>query len=383
MGLGRILPCLLCFLFLTACSVKHPGDTVDSRKPALSPGDFLTCPTDRINSRELLKRLEGSRYLLLGEAHRSPCDHRAHVKVISTLAEAKQKFCIGLEMIDTEKQPVLDRFNSGALNPEELETALEWEQNWGYDYTLYLPVFELARKFSLPVYALNLPKTIVREISRRGLNGLSPKQKEQLPRKLIRAPKEQKKILSGFFSGHSRMLTNSTISQKNFFLAQSVWESKMAETAHYWQKKLEKPMIVIAGSGHVETGWGIGYRLQKLDPRAKTTRILPKRKVDCRETNRSLFFYCPSRPPHPLGMVFEKRDGKIFVKEVIDDSKADDQNIKRGAELLAAGNKKIDQIKDLHFAAMDAKNKNNDLCLDIIQDGQNRTVCFKLGSVRK
>ena len=142
-------------------------------------------------------------------------------------------------------------------------------------------------------------------------------------------------------------------------------------------------MVLIAGSGHVETGWGIGYRLKKLDPQAKTTRILPMRKTECRESDRALFFYCPSRPPYPLGMVFEKRAGKIFVKEVIDDSKADDQNIRKGAELIAAGNRKIDRIKDLHFAAMDARDKNSDLCLDLIQEGQNKTVCFKLGSIHK
>jgi uncharacterized iron-regulated protein len=63
---------------------------------------------------------------------------------------------LGLEMFPRRAQPVLDRWVAGELTEAELLTQTEWSKVWGFDPSLYLPLFEFARMNRVPMVALNV-----------------------------------------------------------------------------------------------------------------------------------------------------------------------------------------------------------------------------------
>lgn len=382
MGLIRII--LVCLLACAGCMPQQAGDTSRTGDKAPPPGSFFTCPGEKqLKPGSLLSELKKNRFILIGEGHRNKCDHEVQAGTVKLLAESGERFSIGLEMVNTEMQPVLDRFNSGKLALTDLKSELNWEENWGYDFGYFSRIFELARGNNLPVYALNLPKDVVRTISRKGLTGLSDEQKSHLPGRIIPAPEEQKKALAPFFSGHSKMLDKQGFSRERFFLSQAVWESKMAWEAACRQEKTRMPMLILAGSGHIETGWGIGYRLTRMCPEAKIIRLLPKRKLSCQDSVQGIRFYCPSQPRSHLGMVLEKTAQGVRVERVVPGSKAAGKGIKKGDLILSAAGEDVSRLMDLHTAAVRARQKGNDLCLEINKNGSKQNMCFSLGGRRK
>lgn len=378
MGLIRII--LVCLLACAGCVPQQAGDATRPGEKTPPRGSFFTCPEEKLLEPEnLLRELKKNRFVLIGEGHRNKCDHDVQAETVRLLAESGERFSIGLEMVNSEMQPVLDRFNSNGIALKNLASELQWEENWGYDFGYYSRIFRLARGYDLPVYALNLPKDVVRTISRKGLTGLSDAQKRHLPGRIIPAPEEQKKALAPFFSGHSKMLDKQGFSRERFFLSQAVWESKMAWEAARRQEETRMPMLILVGSGHIETGWGIGYRLARMCPEAKIIRLLPKRELSGQDSVRGIRFYCPSQQRSHLGMVLEKTAGGIRVEKVVPGSTAAEKGIKKGDLILSAGGEDVSRLMDLHAAAVHAGEKGRELCLEIDRHGAEQKACFKLG----
>ena len=74
------------------------------------------------------------------------------------LGQTGMRFIIGLEMLPVTVQPALDAFNARQTDADELEHKTQWEKHWGHAYSMYRPVLETARRFDLPVAALNIPR---------------------------------------------------------------------------------------------------------------------------------------------------------------------------------------------------------------------------------
>lgn len=85
-----------------------------------------------------------------------------------------------------------------------------------------------------------------------------------------------------------------------FITVQSLWDTVMAENAVRVRKLEGSPVVVLAGSGHVENGWGIALRLQSLDPGAKVLLVMPWRADPADELPPAglgdVFFSCPLPP---------------------------------------------------------------------------------------
>jgi len=220
------------------------------------------------------------------------------VAFIEYMLDSWQKPVLGIEMVSVEKQPVLDSFNAGELAVDALPEALDWKNSVGYDFDLYRPLFELAAARHLPVYALNVPGRVVREARKYGLKGVSAANSRYLPKNLLMPPAEQRDALWNVFMRHASMLPF-TLSEESavatvadlqthgkddpaeferFLLAQSIWDSGMAEQAVAVRKKTGRIVALIVGVGHVEYGWGIASRLRVYDKDAKCVNVMPWRR---------------------------------------------------------------------------------------------------------
>ena len=117
--------------------------------------------------------------MAVGEKHDSLDHHQVQAEMLALLADRVPATAVGLEMVSYEDQPILDAFSSGTMS--ESAFAAWWKKNWGFDYALYRPIFDEARRRRLPLYGLNAPAALVKAVAKNGLAGLSPADRARLP----------------------------------------------------------------------------------------------------------------------------------------------------------------------------------------------------------
>ena len=401
---------LSALLAMIAGCVKPAAVTTPWVSPP--PGSFLAADASPLSDSTVVAMAREADFILMGESHTNPCDHAVQARLIEALARSGLRFSIGLEMLPVTSQPVLDRFNDRRITAADLGEEVGWEKLWGYSYSLYRPIFELAEKFDLPVAGLNIPRQTLVTFRDKGNAGLTQTDRDALPRRIIPASPAQKRALKMQVELHQTMRTagqpqpapkTDTAPEKakapvpgtppsmdamadKFYLVQSLWDSMMAEQALAWQRRLRQPMLILTGGGHVEHGWGIEYRLRTLDPQATCLAVMPVRdkddfKAQTDESQRPLpgkqvFFHCAAQHKSRLGMNILFEDTAMRVDSVDPGSKADDAGLMSGDVLLKAGDRDLREAMDLHFAAMAASRQKKPLELTVLRSG--RTVILTI-----
>lgn len=363
------------------------------------PGAFLSADGQAMSDAHVAALASAVDFILLGESHTNPCDHAVKARLIEALMALGSRFVIGLEMLPVTAQPVLDRFNARAVTAHDLGDEVGWDRLWGYPYALYRPVFELAERFNLPVAALNIPRQTLVAFRDNGEEGLDEAQRQTLPRRIIPASPAQREALAEQVGLHQSMreavrkkdgVTSPPPAgmEEKFFLVQALWDSTMAEQALAWRERTGLPVLVLAGSGHVEHGWGIEYRLRTLDPEVSCLALLPVRDGDgfrrLADTSRrplpgrQVFFHCAAQHKSRLGMNIVFEDAGMRVEDVEPGSKAAQAGLQAGDMLLGAGGKDVREATDLHFAAMAASRQGQPLELTVLRAGQTLTLAIPL-----
>ncbi len=323
-------------------------------------------------------------YILIGEGHSSQCDHRMQARLIERLAVAGELPAVGLEMVSTDKGFVLERFNRGDISVDELPGALNWKETWGYPYDLYKGIFRVAETYKLPVEPLNVPHRVVRAVSRNGTKGLSDELAAYLPPWSVGPPEAQRESLEASFLAHANMtaMDNATLSPsmphpsqdaerlERFIRVQSLWDSKMAHEAVSARKRHDRRVVVLAGGGHVEFGWGIAHRLRIFDPAATILTIMPWRGGPDELESADLLYYCPTSHRSSRGMSLELRDGMVVVTEIVPGSVADKAGLRKGDIVRKALDAPVNVLSDLHKAGMAAFKEKKELVFTVERDGQ-------------
>jgi uncharacterized iron-regulated protein len=375
-----------------------------------SPGSFLAADASLLPDSAVVDMARQAHFILMGESHTNPCDHAVQARLIEALAQSGHRFSIGLEMLPVTSQPVLDRFNERRITAADLGEEVGWEKLWGYSYALYRPIFELAERFDLPVAGLNIPRQTLVAFRDKGNAGLTQADRDALPRRIIPASPAQQKALEMQVELHQTMRAASQSEQadapatkaqampgsppsmasmaEKFYLVQALWDSMMAEQALAWKDKLERPMLILAGSGHVEHGWGIEFRLRTLDPKAVCLGVMPVRGAeDFRDQTdeakfplpgTQVYFHCAAQHKSRLGMNILFEEKSMRVESVEPGSKADLAGLVADDVLLKAGDRPLKEAMDLHFAAMAASRQKKPLELTILRSGQTLTLTIPL-----
>lgn len=395
-----ILPLLLAML--AGCAKPAAVNPLWVSPP---PGSFLASDASPLPDSAVADMARQADFILMGESHTNPCDHAVQARLIEALAESGLRFSIGLEMLPVTSQSALDRFNARDISAAELGDTVGWETIWGYPYALYRPIFELAERYDLPVAGLNIPRQTLVTFRDQGNQGLTQADRDVLPRRIVPASPAQRKALEMQVELHQSMraagdrapkpgaspaepnapampraLSSMNSMAEKFFLVQALWDSMMAEQALAWKAKLSRPMLILAGSGHVEHGWGIEFRLRSLDPEAACLGVMPVRdEEDFRDQadedkrplpGNQVYFHCAAQHKSRLGMNILFETEAMRVESVEPGSKADAAGLRAGDVLLKAGNRDLKEAMDLHFAAMAASRLNKPLALTVLRDGQ-------------
>lgn len=261
----------------------------------LSVGAFLDQDGRPLTDAQLGARLKGAAFVLVGEAHDNLCDHAAEARVARVMG-ANGPFALGLEMVTFDQQPVLDRYDAGDLDLRTLPAALDWKTTWGFDFDAYAPIFQAARTARAPVVGLNAPARWVHEVRDKGLEGLPLAERLSVTPLLLPPPSAQEEMLRTAFDEHLRAGRTSGPPEgawQRFLRVQSFWDSEMAWRAARAAEVLHVPVLVLAGVGHVEHGWGIASRLRVFARGAAVTAITPWRGDRSEGLGDALHYLCP------------------------------------------------------------------------------------------
>jgi len=248
---------------LNACSSNK---VVHASSASKTPSSDATTVIDlkKLSTLDAISaKLAKHRSVFVGEIHTSYADHLNQLAVIKNMHQNwKQNTSIGLEMVQQPYQSYLDDYIAGKINEREMLKGIEWYDRWVYDFRLYRPIFDYARKNKIPMIALNIPKELTRRITKVGIKGLSAKERKQLPAFIDRSNKEYIKRITSVFAQHS---TTKSKGVAKFLDAQLAWDEGMAyAAARYLKKHPKKRMLIIAGGGHVIAGEGIPNRLDRM-----------------------------------------------------------------------------------------------------------------------
>jgi uncharacterized iron-regulated protein len=192
--------------------------------------------------------LASAQLVCAGEEHPNPHHHWAQLAIVSHLVDATGHRAVGLEMIQTPFQGVVDDFVASTIDESTFLTRVGWDDRWGFDWALYQPTIETAKRAGWSVRALNAPSDLVKRVSKVGVAGLDPIELAKLPT-LVLTDTRHRAWFDGVMAEMGDHGGANTPSADNMYAAQVVWDESMAEGAVAWLAHGDA-IVVLAGNGH-------------------------------------------------------------------------------------------------------------------------------------
>lgn len=360
-----VLLLLAITLTLGACvkNVVHPPLDVTFLP---QKNEFISKYGDRLSLEEIIALSKDKDYILIGEGHKNVYDHKAQQVLLSALATTENAPSVGLEMVAVDMQPVLNDFGKGQVEIDALEEELQWSTKWGYPFSLFKGLFEIANRNSLPIAGLNVPTRITKKITKGGIESLTEEELAFLPAEIVPPANAQVAFLDMIYSQHSGLQSDNATQRDRFFLVQSIWDSKMAEEAVRLRKQYDWPVLIVAGGGHVENGWGIARRIRQFDPSAKILTLMPWRGGEFDSESADAFFYSPDTYESRMGASLAATGtGGLLVEGVKRESRAFKAGLRPGDMLLEASGIPLDNLFSLHRAGSKVHENDEELIFNV------------------
>ncbi len=286
-----------------------------------------------------------SRIVYVGEYHDKFAHHAVQLDIIKSLYQKNEKLAIGMEMFQRPFQKVIDDYISGTIDERTFLRKTEYFKRWVFDYNLYKPILDFARRKKIPVVALNQRKEITDKVSRSGLDSLSEEERRDVPAQLDLSDSTYRDRLKTVFSQHKGP------SERNFdffYQAQVLWDETMALSVdEFLQQHPGYRMVVVAGAGHLAYGSGIPkrvYRRNSLPYFIALNDGEPDRDV----ANYLIF------PPSLDGMTAPKlmaalkaEDKRVAVTDLPEDSVSKKAGIRPGDVILAVDGERMESVEDI------------------------------------
>lgn len=212
----------------------------------------------RIDENALAEQLANAPIVLLGEVHDNPDHHRLQARFVRAIARSGRRPALVLEMLPRSEQDRLDGFLAKPQpKSSDFAKTFEWEQRGWPDFAIYKPIIDAALEFGLPIVAGNIDNTLTRKIAREGFAALEKAKAWRLGENFPEPLANQ--LDQALMKGHCNLLPETALPAMR--KVQRARDASMADAligAH-------KPdgAILIAGSGHVRSDYGVPYHLNK------------------------------------------------------------------------------------------------------------------------
>ncbi|MFQ5844748.1 MAG: ChaN family lipoprotein [Planctomycetota bacterium] len=284
---------LLCCALAAACSstqTEPPGTPPPPpvrHPPPLQPQegrDEIHRTSRETSFQEMVAELARVDVVYVGATHDNAEHHRIQLRILEEMFDRKRLHGIGMEMFQRRFQPALDDYVGGRIDEAELLERTEYRKRWGFDFALYRPILEFARRWRIPIIALNVENEIRRKVSQGGLVAVPDEPRKDLPAIYTDDPAHRAFVWDIFLKMHQ------DISEKdpklkdlgeaarqrelerrfgNFYLVMCLWDDVMADGVFRWFRTAPRDgqLVVLAGSGHLANRYGIPGRAHRRNGR--------------------------------------------------------------------------------------------------------------------
>jgi len=306
----------------------------------------------------LITDLSSARAVFIGEEHDEYDHHLSQLEIIRRLSEHDpNRWVIGVEWIQRRFQLHLDAYIAGTISEGEFLKQAEYFDRWGFDFRLYRPIFSFAKERGIHMVALNAEEELTKKVARVGLEGLESSGRAQIPRDIDKSDETYRKRLEKIFKEHPESTNNNF---EHFLETQLVWDETMADSAaQYLSNHPDKAMVVLAGAGHIEYGFGIPNRVRRRLPQSKTTILLAETAKAKPKAHMADYYLVSTKeilPPAPkMGIVMSANDGAVSVKQITPRGAAAASGMMVKDRIAAVDDQVIKSIGDVRLALRDKR----------------------------
>jgi len=334
---------LAVFVFITNIfAVEKSNIVADFKKNILLADSPVT---------KIIPNLAQGTFIVIGENHTEFSNHAKELELIEAFFEKNKKMAVGMEMLCRCHQTAIDDYLNSRISEMEFLKHTEYFSEWGYDYQFYKAIVDFAKKNKIALIGLNIKNEIVRNIGYRGLTGISSAEFQEIPDQIDFSNEAYKRSLGDIFLQHNDF----QLSQSgNFYFAQLIRDEYMAESAfQYFKRNPDHTLILLAGNGHVEHGFGIPDRLKRRSGKSCKTVLIdavyePEAADYFIYTNKMQIKKAPR-----LNVMLTKTEGKILVTSIPGDTDKEKNPLQVEDEILSINNVQIRSIEDIRLFLYD------------------------------
>jgi len=276
------LTALIVTLTTGCATIQLPPPTEKTDTVCIAPGTwYAPAQGQPLTTQNVLARLKDTRVVMLGETHIIADHHRWQLQVLTQLYAQNPDLVLGFEAFPRRVQAVLDQWVAGKLSEAEFLKQSEWKTVWSFDANLYLPLFHFARLNGVPMVALNVDRSLIQKVSKKGWKAVP--QAERLGLKDPAPPSDGYLAMLGRSYGHHDNGNGKTngapkapgLSDPRFarFVdAQLTWDVAMGQAIAARLKQARSQnrtpqLVAIVGRGHLDYGYGVPHQLAALGVR--------------------------------------------------------------------------------------------------------------------
>lgn len=242
---------LLCFAVLLGCQSAGVPPLPDWQSPRgldePELGEIRDLRSgETLSPEQLVERLAAAPRVLVGERHDNADHHALQLWLLRALAERRAQGSLLLEMLNPDQQARVERVEREG-EPDDLMTALAWQNGWGW--SLYGPLVRYALAQPYPLLAANLDRAEIMRIYRAAppLSGAASNAEEV-----------RQSLLEQLREAHCGMLPESQLPA--MLAIQQQRDRRMAERL----LAAPQPAMLLAGAYHVRRDLGVPLHLADL-----------------------------------------------------------------------------------------------------------------------
>ncbi len=338
---------------------------------------------------EMIKEMMESQFIYIGETHNNLRIHDIQLRVIQALFEESRELIVGLEMLPTSTQNILNKWSLAILYQEEFVRESDWYINWNFNFGFYQKIFDYAKQNKISLYALNVPRSLIRLIRMKGWEALTEEEKKGIPEPELSHQEHRELIRTIFESSpipHQMKGKGLEMAFEGLYRAQSAWDEVMAHNALQAAEREKKRMVVLAGSGHLLYNLGINRRAFQRSALPFKTLIcveVPKDQAGIK-VSRSLGDYIWSieeeeRPAYPsVGLRLKKLDGldNLIVASQPIEGVVNNADFQKGDVILYVDGKRFTDINELRMYLAQFR-WNDEVKFRLLRDGEEIEILLK------
>ncbi len=322
--------------------------------------------------KQVIEKNKKEKLIFVGESHNSLSDHNLQLEVMQEMKNQGNNFVIGVEWFQRPFQKHLDDFIFGDLNEEKFLRRTEYFERWGFDYRYYRDILQYAKKNKIRILALNASQELTREVSAKGLVGLSSKTRLKLPSNYDFSNKEYRSRLRTVFDMHQHDGSTKTKEAFQRFLeVQLTWDETMAyEIAKFLKENDKQTILVFAGRGHthreaipdrVKKRIGIGgitiASYQQNDPFFSSDYVIVQPKMELPAVGL-------------IGIEMEERENNIYIKSITRDILKKPFGLQINDQLLTISQINISKYSDVKLAMLN-KEPGDKIIIEVLRLDKN------------